>query len=80
MACAVLSRSFYKTNTAVPADCQDCFKRYCWDGTRNSTTPAGNYTPPYKIGEVAIKSEGLRMAQMMNWMVMGTIGAMFLLV
>jgi len=41
--CAILSRSLEKTGTSVPDVCQQCFKKYCWDGTLNSTTP-----PPYK--------------------------------
>jgi lysophospholipase len=45
VACAVLSRSFHKTGTTVPQDCVDCFQRYCWDGTRNSTAPGGDYMP-----------------------------------
>ncbi|CAL5873637.1 uncharacterized protein PFLUO_LOCUS7919 [Penicillium psychrofluorescens] len=38
--CAILSRSFERTNTAVPDICTQCFQRYCWDGTVNSTQPA----------------------------------------
>ena len=38
--CAVLSRSFDRTGTEVPLICTQCFKKYCWDGTRNSTEPA----------------------------------------
>lgn len=32
-ACAVLSRSFHRTETDPPKACQDCFDKYCWDGT-----------------------------------------------
>ncbi|PYH97251.1 hypothetical protein BO71DRAFT_319117 [Aspergillus ellipticus CBS 707.79] len=42
--CAILSRSFERTNTTVPAICKQCFQRYCWNGTTNSTTPA-KYAP-----------------------------------
>ena len=56
VACAVLSRSFYKTGTSVPSSCTTCFSRYCWNGTTNSTMPSGNYTPEYIIGEVAMAS------------------------
>ena len=41
--CAILSRSMERTNTRVPDDCQQCFDRYCWDGTTNQTRP-----PPYE--------------------------------
>ena len=47
--CAILSRSFERTNTAVPAACTQCFNRYCWNGSINSTAPAGEYAPRYKV-------------------------------
>jgi lysophospholipase len=56
VACAVLSRSFYKTGTSVPSACTACFSRYCWNGTTNSTMPSGNYTPGYILGEAAMAS------------------------
>jgi lysophospholipase len=37
--CAILSRSFERTATEVPMACQQCFTRYCWNGTINSTSP-----------------------------------------
>lgn len=52
--CAVLSRSFYKTNTSVPRKCESCFERYCWDGTRNSSRPE-NYDPNFKVGELSLE-------------------------
>jgi lysophospholipase len=39
LGCAILSRSFDRTKTAPPPMCVDCFKRYCWNGTVNLTTP-----------------------------------------
>jgi lysophospholipase len=54
MACAVLSRSFTRTGTTVPEVCAGCFERYCWNGTTDSRTPVGNYTPAFKAGEVAL--------------------------
>jgi len=44
LGCAILSRSFHRTKTDFPAVCVDCFNRYCWNGTLNSTTP-GLYDP-----------------------------------
>jgi lysophospholipase len=38
--CAILSRSFDRTGTAVPAICTACFEKYCWNGTLNSAEPA----------------------------------------
>ena len=48
VACAVLSRSFTRTGTNVPTACTDCFNRYCWNGTTNSTTP-DSYLPEFKL-------------------------------
>jgi len=53
--CAILSRSFDKTGTDVPDVCKSCFSKYCWDGTRNSTTPAP-YQPSLALGEEKITS------------------------
>ncbi|KAH8816564.1 lysophospholipase-like protein [Xylogone sp. PMI_703] len=47
VACAILSRSFSRTNTT----------KYCWDGTINSTNP-GNYTPAFKLTELDISKDG----------------------
>lgn len=41
--CAILSRSLERTKTPVPDVCNQCFKRYCWNGTVNSANP-----PPYQ--------------------------------
>ncbi|KIW39022.1 uncharacterized protein PV06_08839 [Exophiala oligosperma] len=35
--CAILTRSFERTETEVPDQYQKCFERYCWDGALNST-------------------------------------------
>jgi lysophospholipase len=37
--CAILSRSFNRTGETVPEICDQCFTRYCWNGTINSTVP-----------------------------------------
>lgn len=36
--CAILSRSFERTNTNVPDICNKCFQKYCWDGTVKSAS------------------------------------------
>ena len=53
--CAVLSRSLERTGTVVPGVCGECFRRFCWDGTVNSSTPAP-YEPLYKATPVSVKS------------------------
>lgn len=42
--CAILSRSFNRTGTTVPAACETCFQRYCWNGTIDDRAPAA-YEP-----------------------------------
>jgi lysophospholipase len=44
VACAVLFKSFIKTQTTPPDTCKQCFNKYCWNGTVNSTTP-NTYNP-----------------------------------
>ncbi|KAH7133745.1 lysophospholipase [Dactylonectria macrodidyma] len=44
VSCAILARSLARTKTDVPEECSDCFSRYCWNGTTNSTVPA-TYEP-----------------------------------
>ncbi|SPO00299.1 probable lysophospholipase (lpl) [Cephalotrichum gorgonifer] len=53
--CAVLARSLVRTGTNNPAKCVDCFARYCWNGTTNSTTPA-TYEPDQIIMSGAARS------------------------
>lgn len=53
--CAILSRSLERTETEVPQACQQCFQRYCWDGTLNSTRPI-TYDPPFK-GQALVESD-----------------------
>ncbi|KAM7222887.1 putative lysophospholipase catalytic domain containing protein [Rhypophila decipiens] len=55
VSCAIFSRSWARTNTAVPQQCVDCFDRFCWDGTLNSssTSLTENYEPGFIVGEGA---------------------------
>jgi lysophospholipase len=53
--CAILSRSFDRTNEQVPDICTQCFDRYCWNGTLNSTTP----TPYYPVAVMGSGSSKL---------------------
>jgi len=55
--CAILSRSLERTNTQVPDVCTQCFKKFCWDGTVNSTNATGSYKPPYKVTPVNISNK-----------------------
>ncbi|THX50880.1 hypothetical protein D6C86_00308 [Aureobasidium pullulans] len=62
--CAILSRSLERTGTTVPDVCNQCFQRYCWDGTVNSTTNT-TYEPPYKLAKgdvLGFSSSGFKAA------------------
>lgn len=52
--CAILSRSFDRTNTNVPSICKQCFSRYCWNGTIDSSSPQP-YKPTLMLKEVSQK-------------------------
>ncbi|PNY26876.1 Lysophospholipase [Tolypocladium capitatum] len=59
--CAMLSRSFERTKTAVPDKCQQCFSKYCWDG-RLDATPAKPYFPEPFSKLINVKSSGAGLA------------------
>jgi lysophospholipase len=48
LGCAILSRSLWRNGTETPDVCTQCFDRYCWDGTTN-TTNNGEYLPTPKL-------------------------------
>lgn len=60
--CAILSRSLERTNTQVPEVCTQCFQKFCWDGTLNSTNFSVPYEPAYKVTPVNISSAGVRVS------------------
>ncbi|OAR01865.1 hypothetical protein LLEC1_01791 [Akanthomyces lecanii] len=63
VACAILARSFYRTNATVPRQCNKCFDRYCWKGNTNTSTPNGPFNPTYYGKPIIVKdSAGLARA------------------
>ncbi|KEY71245.1 hypothetical protein S7711_02352 [Stachybotrys chartarum IBT 7711] len=50
VACAILSRSWWRSGESVPDDCARCFDRYCWNGTTDDS-PIENYDPEYILQE-----------------------------
>ncbi|KAM0417481.1 hypothetical protein ACHAPT_012545 [Fusarium lateritium] len=48
VACAVLSRSWWKAGESAPDACRTCFDRYCWDGKSNNTR-VNDYEPGFII-------------------------------
>ena len=53
--CAMLKRSFGRTNETVPSACQSCFDRYCWDGSLDESDP-GTYNPSLWGEEIEVES------------------------
>ena len=43
--CAILSRSFERTGTAVPHTCSQCFTNFCWNGSLNTSIENPVYQP-----------------------------------
>ncbi|KAI1174316.1 lysophospholipase [Nemania sp. FL0916] len=77
-ACAVLSRSLERTGTAVPDTCRNCFQRYCWNGTTDST-PVGTYEPQPIIGLTALGAATSLGMSSLAWAVVGVAGAVLAL-
>ena len=77
--CAILSRSMERTGTQPPSACQACFKRYCWNGDTNSSTPSA-YNPSYKSTEIKIKSaaSALNFSSWTVSLLMGAFGVAFI--
>lgn len=69
LGCAVLKRSFNKTNTAVPDICNRCFDRYCWNGTL-SEAPGAPYQPALRLEEVSVRGAGV-VLQVRMWAALG---------
>jgi lysophospholipase len=71
--CAILSRSFDRTGTKVPSVCRQCFKRYCWDGNTDNSSPEP-YQPNSRLENVSVKSAAGRFTASA---VLALAGAMF---
>lgn len=72
--CAILSKSFSRTRTYVPDVCDECFSRYCWNGTVNSTTPI-----PYEPTLLIVQSGAARFAKSILLPTVASVGVSVLL-
>lgn len=82
VACAVLKRSLDRTGTAIPSTCDNCFSRYCWNGTLSTGEPAP-YEPGFATGNATAgsKSAGPRAGPASSWVfAAGVVAAAWLLV
>ncbi|KAF2097764.1 lysophospholipase [Rhizodiscina lignyota] len=54
--CAIIARSLERTGTTVPDVCQQCMKKYCWDGTTNSSDAVYNPSLKLQNEQIDVKS------------------------
>lgn len=73
--CAILSRSFARTKTEVPDQCQKCFQRYCWDGALNSTN-FQSYDPKLALAPANDNKNNAAAKVVSSWNVIALLIAM----
>lgn len=66
--CAILSRSLERTGTDVPEVCNQCFQRFCWNGTVDSRQPPP-YEPTPLLGAIDIANSAA--TRSVNWLAAG---------
>ncbi|TGZ77482.1 lysophospholipase [Ascodesmis nigricans] len=52
VACAVVHRELERRDVTPTQQCQQCLKKFCWDGTLRPETPEKVYDPEYKGTEI----------------------------
>ncbi|CUS08268.1 unnamed protein product [Tuber aestivum] len=57
--CAIVRREQERKGETQTAQCQKCFKDYCWDGTRNSAVP-NDYNPTALVSAKSAAANGAR--------------------
>ena len=75
--CAMLSRSFDRTNATVPAKCRECFTRYCWNGTLDTRDPAP-YWPEFISSPLNVQGFGSRVVSSSFGLVVAAAAALFI--
>jgi lysophospholipase len=71
--CAMLHRSFDRTNTTIPQECQNCFDRYCWNGTVDDAE-ARPYDPELFGEAVDVSEESFALKTVVNVMTLAVSG------
>ncbi|KAI9834395.1 MAG: Lysophospholipase 1 [Sarea resinae] len=69
--CAILSRSLERTGTTIPSVCQQCFTKYCWNGTVNSTVPS-LYEPTTTLGALKVSGGKRAVSSPSSWALLST--------
>ncbi|KAL7929535.1 lysophospholipase [Trichoderma chlorosporum] len=73
--CAILSRSLVRTKTSIPPKCADCFARYCWNGTTNSSLP-NTYEPAQILANTTEQSTSSDAARISGTLLLGCFALM----
>lgn len=47
--CAIIQRELQRRGQSPTPQCQQCYNRYCWNGTLESNKPATEYNPSLKL-------------------------------
>ena len=76
--CAILARSLDRTGTEQPEVCQQCFDRYCWDGSTDDSEPV-TYAPEIKLSEVSVTSGAGRSSRNAVAIGLGVVAALCLI-
>lgn len=58
--CAVLHRSFGRTNATIPDKCSECFDTYCWNGTYDESEPDPYFPDFYSDEQINVEGLGAR--------------------
>lgn len=66
--CAIISRSLQRNGEDVPDVCQQCFTKYCWNGTLASQDPPP-YFPEMILSPIDVKSGAASLIP--SWLGMG---------
>lgn len=72
--CAILLRSLNRTRTTIPDVCTQCFNRYCWNGTVNSTAPV-----PYQPTNLIKSNSSASFANPISFTIAMVLGACLIL-
>ncbi|KAI7469563.1 lysophospholipase Plb2 [Hortaea werneckii] len=76
--CAIMSRSLNRTGTPVPDVCTQCFERYCWNGTTDSSDPQ-TYAPEIKLSEISVTSGASKLPESAMMLVVSLAAGVYMI-
>lgn len=77
--CAIISRSLERNGQTVPDVCNQCFTKYCWNGTRASNTPAP-YFPPMLLQAVNVQNGVGKFVPSLAGFVLTAVASVYLMI